>query len=48
MPMLSMYFDEVDTNKDGKVTRQEYFSCNAAVASGQTGQSQRVVTGFEI
>ncbi|MBI3903533.1 MAG: EF-hand domain-containing protein [Nitrosomonadales bacterium] len=25
MPMLSMYFDEVDTNKDGKVTRQEYF-----------------------
>jgi hypothetical protein len=25
MPMLSMYFDEVDANKDGKVTRQEYF-----------------------
>ena len=25
MPMLSKYFDEVDTNKDGKVTRQEYF-----------------------
>ena len=24
MPMLSMYYDEVDTNKDGKVTRQEY------------------------
>lgn len=26
MPMLSMYFDEVDANKDGKVTRQEYFN----------------------
>lgn len=26
MPMLSQYFDEVDTNKDGKVTRQEYFN----------------------
>jgi Ca2+-binding EF-hand superfamily protein len=25
MPMLSTYFDEVDANKDGKVTRQEYF-----------------------
>jgi Ca2+-binding EF-hand superfamily protein len=25
MPMLSMYFDQVDANKDGKVTRQEYF-----------------------
>jgi Ca2+-binding EF-hand superfamily protein len=25
MPMLSAYFDEVDANKDGKVTRQEYF-----------------------
>ncbi len=26
MPMLSTYFDEVDANKDGKVTRQEYFN----------------------
>lgn len=25
MPMLTMYFDEVDINKDDKVTRQEYF-----------------------
>ena len=25
MPMLSMYFQEVDTNKNGKVTRKEYF-----------------------
>ncbi len=25
MPMLSKYFDDVDANKDGKVTRQEYF-----------------------
>ena len=25
LPMLSMYFDEVDTNKDSKVTREEYF-----------------------
>ena len=25
MPMLTMYFDEVDANKDGKVTQQEYF-----------------------
>ena len=25
MPMLTMYFDEVDSNKNGKVTRQEYF-----------------------
>lgn len=25
MPMLSVYFKEVDTNNDGKVTRQEYF-----------------------
>lgn len=24
MPMLTMYFDEVDSNKDHKVTRQEY------------------------
>ena len=24
MPMLTKYFDEVDANKDGKVTRQEY------------------------
>ena len=23
MPMLSEHFDEVDTNKDGKVTREE-------------------------
>ncbi len=26
MPMLSMWFDEVDANKNGKVTRQEYFN----------------------
>lgn len=26
MPMLSMYYDEVDANKDGKVTREEYFN----------------------
>lgn len=26
MPMLSKYFDDVDANKDGKVTRQEYFN----------------------
>lgn len=25
MPMLESHFDQVDTNKDGKVTRQEYF-----------------------
>ena len=25
MPMLTMYFKEVDTNKNGKVTRKEYF-----------------------
>lgn len=25
MPMLSKYYSEVDSNKDGKVTRQEYF-----------------------
>ena len=25
MPMLSMYFKEVDTNNNGKVTRKEYF-----------------------
>ncbi len=25
MPMLSKYYDEVDSNHDGKVTRQEYF-----------------------
>jgi len=25
MPMLTQYFTEVDSNKNGKVTRQEYF-----------------------
>ena len=25
MPMLTMYFKEIDTNKNGKVTRKEYF-----------------------
>jgi len=25
MPLLSLYFDEVDANHDGKVTLQEYF-----------------------
>lgn len=25
MPMLSKYYDQVDSNHDGKVTRQEYF-----------------------
>ena len=25
MPMLTMYFKEIDTNKNGKVTRTEYF-----------------------
>jgi len=25
MPMLKKYFDKVDTNKDGKITRKEYF-----------------------
>ena len=35
MPMLSMYFDEVDANKDGKVTRQEYFDAMPLLHRGK-------------
>ena len=44
MPMLSMYFDEVDANKDGKVTRQEYFDAmpllHGAKKMDMSGKSQ--------
>ena len=36
MPMLSMYFDEVDANKDGKVTRKEYFDAMPLLHRGKT------------
>lgn len=26
MPVMEVFFDQVDTNKDGKVTREEYFA----------------------
>lgn len=35
MPMLSMYYDEVDVNKDGKVTRQEYFDAMPLLHGGK-------------
>jgi hypothetical protein len=36
MPMLTMYFDEVDANKDGTVTRQEYFDAMPLMHRGKT------------
>ena len=43
MPMLSMYFDEVDTNKDGKVTRQEYFEAMPLLHSAKKiGPTQKM------
>ena len=36
MPMLSMYFDEVDTNKNGLVTRQEYLDAMPVLHRGKT------------
>ena len=30
-----MYFDEVDANKDGKVTRQEYFDAMPLLHRGK-------------
>jgi hypothetical protein len=35
MPMLSMYYDEVDANKDNKVTRQEYFDAMPLLHGGK-------------
>ncbi len=35
MPMLSTYFDEVDSNRDGKVTRQEYFDAMPLLHRGK-------------
>ena len=35
MPMLLQYFKEVDTNNDGKVTRQEYFDAMPLLHSGK-------------
>ncbi|MBI5429840.1 MAG: EF-hand domain-containing protein [Nitrosomonadales bacterium] len=35
MPMLLQYFKEVDANKDGKVTRQEYFDAMPLLHSGK-------------
>ena len=35
MPMLSMYFDEVDADKDGKVTREEYFKAMPLLHKGK-------------
>lgn len=39
MPMLSIYFDEVDANKDGKVTRQEYFDAMPLLHRAKQGRS---------
>ena len=35
MPMLTVYFDQVDANKDGKVTRQEYFDAMPLLHRGK-------------
>ena len=35
MPMLLQYYKEVDTNNDGKVTRQEYFDAMPLLHSGK-------------
>ena len=35
MPMLLQYYKEVDANKDGKVTRQEYFDAMPLLHSGK-------------
>ena len=35
MPMLNAYFDQVDANKDGKVTRQEYFDAMPLLHRGK-------------
>lgn len=35
MPMLSMYFDRIDANKDDKVTRQEYFEAMPLLHRGK-------------
>ena len=35
MPMLTTYFDQVDSNKDGKVTRQEYFDAMPLLHRGK-------------
>lgn len=44
MPMLNAYFDQVDANKDGKVTRQEYFDAMPLLHRGKqmdsSGNSQ--------
>ena len=39
MPMLTMYFNEVDSNKDNKVTRQEYFDAMPLLHSGKPMKS---------
>lgn len=35
MPMLTDYFDQVDANKDGKVTREEYFDAMPLLHRGK-------------
>jgi len=42
MPMLLQYYKEVDANKDGKVTRQEYFDAMPLLHGGKHmgGKSQ--------
>lgn len=44
MPMLSAYFGQVDANKDGKVTHQEYFDAMPLLHRGKpmdtSGKSQ--------
>ena len=39
MPMLSMYFDEVDTNKDGMVALEEYYAAMVLLHRGKSGSS---------
>ena len=44
MPMLKYYFDKVDANKDGKVTRQEYLDAmpllHRAIGIDSSGKGQ--------
>jgi len=46
MPMLTTYFDQVDSDKDGKVTRQEYFDAmpllHRAKQIDTSGKSQKL------
>ena len=41
MPMLLQYYKEVDSNKDNKVTRKEYFDAMPLLHSGKPGKKSQ-------